>query len=93
MKVRNLLRMCENCSFPAVAENMYSSMTANNQPLTGIVQGVEVVYISDYRVWAAAAKGEEKKKKKSKWTEYYYYDDHHQAVQMYCYQFVIFLTM
>ena len=30
--------------------------------------------------------------KKKKLTEYYY-DDHHQAVQIYYYQFVIFLTI
>ena len=28
------LRMCENFDFPTVAENMYRSMTAINQPLT-----------------------------------------------------------
>jgi len=27
--------MCENFNFPTVAENMYRSMTAINQPLTG----------------------------------------------------------
>jgi len=38
------LRMCENINFPTVAENMYSSMTAISQPLTGRNrQGEEVV--------------------------------------------------
>ena len=34
------------------------------------------------------------KRKLSKWTEYYGYDDddRHQVVQIYYYQFVIFLT-
>ena len=29
------LRMCGNCNFPKVSGNIYSSMTAINQPLTG----------------------------------------------------------
>ena len=47
------LRMCENFNFSTMAEDMYSSMTAINQPLTGRNrQGEEVVQISDYRAWA-----------------------------------------
>ena len=50
------------------------------------------MYISGYRVGSETAKYEQWIRKESKCTGYYDYDQY-QVVQIYCYQFVIFLTI